>query len=256
MRLWRRVVSWGFVLLCMGQSVLAEDYIELEGIIEPNEIVEVSSQVPGILEDVMVERGRRVNINDVLARLKSGVERAAVDLARARVAFGKRKMVRNEELYRKQLISAHEKDELATEVKITEFQEKEAVERLELRTIRSPIKGIVMARTGAPGEYVGEESFMTIARLDPLNVEVIVPVSYIGSISKGMKADVLPEAPVGGSYRVEVVIVDQIVDAASGTFGVRLALPNPAYRLPAGLKCKVRFHLPSSHKKLTDINHG
>ena len=34
---------------------------------------------------------------------------------------------------------------------------------------------------------------------------------------------------------------DRVVDAASGTFGVRLELPNPGYRLPAGLKCKVRF---------------
>ena len=29
--------------------------------------------------------------------------------------------------------------------------------------------------------------------------------------------------------------------AASGTFGIRLQLPNPDYRLPAGLKCKVIF---------------
>ena len=36
-------------------------------------------------------------------------------------------------------------------------------------------------------------------------------------------------------------VVDRVVDAASGTFGVRLELPNPNYALPAGLKCKVRF---------------
>jgi hypothetical protein len=35
--------------------------------------------------------------------------------------------------------------------------------------------------------------------------------------------------------------VDRVVDAASGTFGVRLQLPNPGYRLPAGLKCEIRF---------------
>jgi membrane fusion protein (multidrug efflux system) len=38
-----------------------------------------------------------------------------------------------------------------------------------------------------------------------------------------------------------VVIVDRVVDAASGTFGVRLTLSNPSNRLPAGLKCRVRF---------------
>ena len=48
-----------------------------------------------------------------------------------------------------------------------------------------------------------------------------------------------------GSFRIgapaRVTVVDRVVDAASGTFGVRLELPNPDYRLPAGLKCKVRF---------------
>lgn len=49
----------------------------------------------------------------------------------------------------------------------------------------------------------------------------------------------LPE--VGGVHTGRVTVVDRVVDAASGTFGVRLALPNADYRLPAGLKCKVRF---------------
>ena len=51
----------------------------------------------------------------------------------------------------------------------------------------------------------------------------------------------IPEAPIGGQYTAEVKIVDRVIDAASGTFGVRLELPNPGYRLQAGLKCKVIF---------------
>ncbi len=46
------------------------------------------------------------------------------------------------------------------------------------------------------------------------------------------------DAPVGGSYPAKVVIVDQVIDAASGTFGVRVELPNPKLELPAGLKCQ------------------
>jgi hypothetical protein len=32
------------------------------------------------------------------------------------------------------------------------------------------------------------------------------------------------------------------VDAASGTFGVRLELPNRSKNLPAGVRCKVTFN--------------
>jgi hypothetical protein len=35
--------------------------------------------------------------------------------------------------------------------------------------------------------------------------------------------------------------VDQVFDAASGTIGVRLELPNPELRLPAGIHCRVHF---------------
>jgi hypothetical protein len=50
-------------------------------------------------------------------------------------------------------------------------------------------------------------------------------------------------------------VVDQVLDAASGTFGVRLALPNPGQQLPAGIRCKVQFELldPGSHQAPTSM---
>jgi len=56
-----------------------------------------------------------------------------------------------------------------------------------------------------------------------------------------MSAEVIPEQPVGGTYRATVTVVDKVFDAVSATIGVRLELPNPDYALPAGLKCQVRF---------------
>jgi RND family efflux transporter MFP subunit len=214
---------------------------ELDGLLEPNETVAVSSQVPGILDEILVERGDTVEPGQVLARLKSGVEKAAVALAEARVEFGLRKAVRNEELFKKQLISSHEKDELETEIQLARLELREAEERLNLRTIASPIQGIVVERLHSPGDYVGEDALLTVASINPLNVELVVSVAQFGSIRKGMRAEVHPESPVGGSYMATVVIVDRIVDAASGTFGVRLELLNPAHRLPAGLKCRVHL---------------
>jgi len=66
-------------------------------------------------------------------------------------------------------------------------------------------------------------------------------VELLGAIKVGMQADVTPENPVGQVYKAKIKIVDRVIDAASGAFGVRLELPNPKYLLPAGLKCKVSF---------------
>ena len=99
----------------------------------------------------------------------------------------------------------------------------------------------MVERTGAAGEYVGEEPFLIVARIDTLNVEVVVPVEYFGAIKRGQYAQVVLEEPVGGTYKAKVVIVDHVIDAASGTFRVRLELPNQKLKLPAGLKCLVTF---------------
>jgi membrane fusion protein, multidrug efflux system len=215
-----------------------------DGLIEPHEVVQISSQVPGILAEVMVERGDQVEAGQILARLQDGLERIALDLARAKVDFSGRRAARHEELVESQLVSVSTKDELDTETRINELQAADAAERLALRTVVSPVRGVVTERFRAPGEYVGQEPIVTIACLDPLNVEVIVPVERLGSIRKGMRAEVRPAPPVTGVYAGKVVIVDRVIDAASGTFRVRVELPNHDYSLPAGVKCQVSFLQP------------
>ena len=67
------------------------------------------------------------------------------------------------------------------------------------------------------------------------------PVEMFRNITPGMKAEIRPETGEEGDFIATVAIVDRVIDPASGTFGVRLELPNPDYRLPGGLKCMVRF---------------
>ena len=72
-------------------------------------------------------------------------------------------------------------------------------------------------------------------------MELIVPVSLYKTIRKRMEAEVRPEKPAGAVYRGKVVIVDEVIDAASGAFGVRIELANSPSRVSAGLNCQVRF---------------
>jgi membrane fusion protein (multidrug efflux system) len=215
----------------------------LECLVEPHLVVHVGSAVDGVLEQVLVNRGDRVRKGQVVAKLQSGVESATLKLSQARVEFGRRKVERNEELFTKQLISALEWDELVTEVKLREQEVKRDEETLKLRTILSPIDGVVVERRLTPGEFIRTEKsvVLKLAQVDPLNVEVVVPAGYFKSLRAGMAGTVSFEPYLSGSYRATVVVVDQVVDAASGTLGVRLQLPNPNNRIPAGIKCSVVF---------------
>lgn len=232
------IILWT-VLLC--NTAYAEGLPVFDGLVQPKEIIDFSSQAPGILKEIPVERGDWVKKGDVLAKLKSSSEEVAVKAARARMEFIKRKMERNEQLIEKHLVSTHDKDEIETEIELGKLALLEAKEKLAGKTIRSTIDGVVVSRMGAPGEYVGEEPFVTVAQINPLSVEIIVPDVFFGKIKEGDVGTVTLQLPKESTIEAKVVIVDDVLDAASSTFGVRLELPNPDLLIPAGIKCKVKF---------------
>jgi membrane fusion protein, multidrug efflux system len=217
--------------------------LELECLLEPHMTVKIGTPVPGALAEVLVDRGQVVRKGQVVALLDSRAQVAAAELSRARVDYTVRRMARNEELYRDELLSLQQKDEMETDAALARLELLERETQVEIRRITSPINGVVVERLKGAGEYVQETEILELAQIDPLNVEVVVPVRYFGQISPGMTAQVTPEAPLDGMYPARVKIVDKVVDAASGTFGVRLEIPNRDLAIPAGLRCTARFEL-------------
>jgi RND family efflux transporter MFP subunit len=184
---------------------------------------------------------------------------APVASAEQRAEYAERRAGRLQRLRASAAVSEREYDEAATEARVAALTLRDARMNLEAaraellraeeqvaqRRILSPVDGIVVERHLAGGEYMHEQAqLLTLAQIDPIHVEVFLPVAFYGQIATGDVATVLPEAPVGGEHAARVSVVDRVMDAASGTFGVRLLLPNPDLALPAGLRCRIRFRAP------------
>lgn len=212
-----------------------------ECLVEPHMVVNVGSPVDGVLEQVLVNRGDPVRKGQVVARLQAGVEAAAVKLSQARVEFGRRRVERSDALFERQMMSAQERDELVTEVRLREEELKRDEESLKLRTIVSPIDGVVVERRLTPGEFIRSDKsvVLKLAQIHPLNVEVVAPARLFNSVRPGMPARVSLAPLLPGSFQARVAVVDKVVDAASGTLGVRLEMPNPDHKIPAGIRCSV-----------------
>ncbi len=265
------ILSLSSIFFWFGAMDAKAQALEFDGLIEPTLTTNVGSNTPGILESVNVDRGDMVKEGQVVASLQAGVEKSTMELAKARaeldatikskkaeMEFADRSKQRKKELYEKKTLSFQEWDEAETKrmlaelalnealeaKRLAELEYKRSVEVVRRMSIRSPVNGVVVERYLHQGEYIEDKPVLKLAQIDPLHVEVIMPVSVLGSVKVGMFAEVKPEAPVGGVYKAKVTIVDRVVDAASGTFGVRLELPNPDYKLPPGLKCKVLFLKP------------
>jgi RND family efflux transporter MFP subunit len=253
------------VVLALAADASAQD---LQCLIEPQRSVTLSFAVEGAVADVLVDRGDLVKKGQVLAHLQADVERASLEVARARaeananmnasnsrVEYAGRALVRRAALGDEGVVSeglldeARREKELAAaslldakEAKrIAKLEVQRSAAILEQRRVSSPVDGVVVKRILAPGEWADPPQVLELAQIDPLRIEVFAPLRLLGQIAVGDTAVVMPEQPVGGRHEAKVTVVDSVVDAASGTFGVRLELPNEEHELPAGLKCRIRF---------------
>lgn len=237
-------------------------------VLAPSRTVELSSPVAGVIEELTVDRSDEVASGQVVARLEARVERATVELARARsavdpqleterinVEYDVRRRDRVNSLYDRNVIPINDVEDAAREAELSRWRLEQvrdlqeirrlelarAEELLEQKTIRSTIDGFVVDRYKSVGEYVEDQPIVRIASMDPLRVEAILPVRYFGSIRPGMTAQIQPETIAGPPRTARVTLVDRMADAASGTFAVTLEMPNPGNAIPAGLKCELRF---------------
>jgi RND family efflux transporter MFP subunit len=241
----RNPLSIVILLLATAASTAStNDDSRLDCYISPFLTANVGSEVPGIIAETLVERGDRVEKGEVIARLESRVEQATLDLRQARVEYLSRDFERKKKLFTDGIVSSQEFDEAETNLKMAERELEEARQIVERRIIRSPLQGVVVERYLCPGERVEEKPIFKLAQIDPLNVEIIAPASQLGRVKLGDRAMISPERPMNKEYAGRVTIVDPVVDAASGTFGIRVELKNPNFAIPSGLKCQARF--PSS----------
>lgn len=253
------------VMLCAAPVARSAD---LDCLVKPEMYVELSSPVESVLEEILVEIGDTVARGQTLVRLEASVEQARVNLAqlqatsssdvenrKERLRYARQYHKRMNDLLQQNSVSRYEKDKAETEVALARIELNKAKEKrriaqlnlelaksqLALRTIKSPIDGIVVDRYAMVGESVAGRTIMKLAKVDPLKVELIAPTEYFGLIERGMVAEIHPEQPANQMFEAAVTIVDQLIDPASGSFTVRMELPNPEDRLVGGVNCMASF---------------
>lgn len=266
-----KIKGYLVLLLCLVAPARAQQ--PLGCLIEPDYVAEVGSQVVGVIDAIKVERGQRVKKGQVLATLRADVERAAVGVAKSRseavadiqaaaanASFASQRVDRAKELLAQKFISDQAYDQIRTESdvaaqKLAQAREQQRLARQELvladsqlamRTVRSPLTGIVVERYMIAGERVEDKPIARVAVVDPLRVQVVVPSSLYGRIQMGATASIVPELADATPVSARVILIDKMLDSASNTFRVTLKLPNPGSTMPAGLRCRADFGLTAA----------
>lgn len=265
--------------LLLGVSVLSAlllgtpaAALTLGCLITPARVAEIGTPQAGVVERMLVDRGDSVRRGQPLALLQSGNERAslrtadaraqaqaAASAAQATLLLAEQKLRRAESLHREQFISDIALDQARTDVRVAtqalqqardqravyQAESAQALAQLHQRALRSPIDGVVTDRMAHPGERVELQPLLRVAEVARLRVEVVVPASRFGQVRPGARHAVRAEVPGVPAREATVTQVDQVIDAASNTFRVRLALDNADRVVPAGARCQIDLGLTS-----------
>jgi HlyD family secretion protein len=212
--------------------------VSASGEIKPKRYVNISANVSGRIEQLLIKEGERVRKGQVLARIDStriaagerqsaaALEGAKADLARAHadVEVSRLAFERMKKMHADRLVSDQAYEQADAELKMksaaVEAQRKRITQGeamlasnrddLEKTTVVAPMDGVVTSLQKEEGETViGAQSFsptviMTVADLSVMEVEIMVDETDIRNVRLGQPAEVRVDALEGMKIKGEV----------------------------------------------------
>ena len=236
----------------------------IQGFTEPYADISMAAAEMGTLSAVVVKDGDVVEAGQVIANLDDGVLRASLEVARAgmeatgelesaqtQLDLKKVELEKLTGLFGRNHASQMELDRVRGEVRVAESRIQSVREDLEVRRleharieaqlrqreIRSTIDGVVISVEKDRGEFVSPSDPVVarIVQLDPLLIVFSVPNVHRGELTTGQTAR-LKIGPAETSVEGQVEFISPTANASSGTFRVKVRLPNSDRRWHGGEK--------------------
>jgi len=262
------VYSWLISsVLCLGSGAAVPD-ISIAAITIPSADVTLSFVQPGRIAKIHFKEGYAVETGDALVQLddaddqvrlaqlkadsenltniqaaEASLEQKRVDLKKLEIAAERNAATELEVQHAKLDVKIAE-----LSLKLAIFEHEQAIRKYDEAKIqvsnmslRSPIDGSIEKIDVETGESVNAlESVARVVRIDPLWIDVPVPVANTVKLRLGDSAKILFPAPDRNSLSGTIIFKGAVADAASGTLRVRVELPNKSNR-PAGEHVRVSF---------------
>ena len=235
--------------------------LETTGTLKPDEEVVVSSEVDGILRKIHVEEGTTVNKGTLLAEINAtdyqlDMQRsdAALKQAEASLTNAKSEYKRKEALYKEELITKQQFDDISTRVTLAEADLDRAKatletskERLSRTKIYSPLKGAVKEKRVSVGDYVRNGTpLLQLIKTDPLKLNFTVSEKDTASLKIGQEVVFTVEALGDRQFKGKVYLLYPNVEERTRTLQAEAFVPNPGQVLKPGSFARVFIYTQAS----------
>ncbi len=235
---------------------------ELPGRTVPYLVAEVRPRVNGIVEERLFEEGSHVEagqplyqLDDALYRAEYERAKAAVEASRTAVELKRINAERTTQLYQSNAVSQQEFDNATSglrqaeaELAVAEATLASAKVTLDYSLIASPITGQIGKSSVTKGALVTanqSDPLATVQELDTIYVDLNRSsrelLQYRKALSEGIYADaelpvtILLEDGTPYEHKGKVAFTDVTVDPTTGSFTLRVEVPNPDQLLLPGM---------------------
>lgn len=172
------------VLLDVNPTTL-EDRINLPGVIEPWEKLNILSKIHGAVIKVEVSEGDKVAKGQVIARIDPADFQIAMDSARATYELADVNYKRLASLFEQEIIAESEFDKLKAQVKTSKAALENAELMLSRCTIKAPISGVIRRLDATEGLLLGvSDPVAEILQVDRVKAVVGIPESDVALVKK------------------------------------------------------------------------
>ena len=224
-------------------------YIETTGTLKADEEVMVSSEVDGIVKKIKVEEGSAVGegtllveINQIDYLLEKKRSDAALKQAEASLVNVKAEYQRKESLYKEELITKQQFDDISTRVTLAEADLSRAKAALETSTeklsrtkVYSPLNGAVKEKKISVGDYVRNGSpLLQLIKIDPLKLSFTISEKDIAGLKTGQEVVFTVDSFAGKNFKGKVNLLYPNVEERTRTLQAEAMVPNANHLLKPG----------------------
>lgn len=183
---------------------------------------------------VYKDEGDLVRAGDLLALLENAPLDAAAERAAAQLTRVEDELATSERLHQQGALSDRDLAELRLSATTARATAREAHKTAEHTRITAPFAGVVGLRDLVEGQLAmsSQRAFQVV---DPTRLRVVatLPEREVRRVQQGQRARLSPAYDPSGAVDAEVRRISPVIDPASGTFRVTLALdPNQTLILP------------------------
>src|SRR5262245_47655528 len=202
--------------------------------------VDITSQVAGIVTEVLVQSGEDAERGAKLVQLDIAVELADLASSKATLQEAEVAYQRQSDLIAKKVTSEANVDTARAKRDTALAATKRIEAVIAQKTILAPLSGRLGIRKVERGQYVSPGmTLVTMQQLDPMRVDFPMPEQMIGKLRVGQDLEVSVDAYPGVVFKGKIESLDARVAQDTRTLLIRGSLPNPDRKLLPGMFANV-----------------